>query len=118
MREISCYTEDHKRLFVLQTLAYAKYDMLIQNDHDNFIRFLYECIKEEAREVQYYAEHEEHEDLTFTECMHRVFEQIQNAWLDTDITTVKDFVCLARTDNYYPTFVAPAIYDYNSADYQ
>lgn len=119
MREISCYTDDHKRLFVMQTLAYAKYDVLIKNDHDNFIRFIYDCIKEEAADIQHYAHYEEHEDLSFTECMHRVFEGIQEAWLnDPDITSVKDFICLARPDAYHPIFVAPLIYSYDSADYQ
>ena len=98
----------------MQTLAYAKYDMLIAYDHDNFIRFIYDLIKEEAADFQHYAYYEEHEDLTFTECMHRVFVQIRNAWLnDPDISSIRDFVCLARPDAYYPTFVAPLIYSYD-----
>lgn len=113
MTDLYCRTDAEKRLYVLQTLAYAKYEMLINCDHDNFIYFLYDCIKEEAKDLQRYAKNEEHEDLTFTECMHRIFEGIQNAWLnDPDITSVKDFVCLARPDSYYPSYVAPLIYNY------
>ena len=46
--------------------------------------------------------------------MHRVFEGIQEAWLnDPDITSIKDFVCLARPNAYHYIFDMPIIYSYD-----
>ena len=106
-------TDGEKRLFVMQTLAYAKYDVLIQNDHDNFIKFLYDVVKDEAREYQHYAEVEEHEDLTFIECMHRVLQNIRNGWLEEDAYSIRDLICLSRSDPYYPSYLMPLIYSYD-----
>ena len=103
-----CNPETQPR--VLTELAFARYDDLIVNDHDNFIAFIYKCFKDEARECQKFAENEQNEYISIIESFYFILDSMRN---DVNRLTVRDYICKPQFDNYSPFYHIPLIYDYD-----
>lgn len=94
----------------LETLARARYNELITEDHDNFIAFIYECIKDDAKKYQRFAENEENEFLTIYDAIHIL---IENMFFSRDTKTIKDYICKPQLDEFSPYYHIPLLYDYD-----
>lgn len=105
-----CYSQHDKEMYVLEVLAYSMYDTLIVANRKNVIAFIYECLKADAKDLQDYAEKEEHEHISLVESISMTLD---NLYADRYVSSLRDYMCRSTIDKYIPIYCKPIIYSYD-----
>lgn len=107
------YNNREKELYVFEALAYAQYDVLMRANRQNFLRFIYNNLVDEALELQRFALNEQDEDMPFEEARRLTIVNIISGLFAQDVSSIRDYVCVALPDAYSPYYNKPLIFEYD-----